>query len=124
MNREGLPFRLEFTLCGLPSTANSHKAHWAVAGKERKKWRQATKMRTFLLRPFQPLTACRLTCTRFSSSEPDFDNLVISFKSVLDGLKDAGIIKDDKSSIVKERKYLWEKVARDEGMIRVLVEEL
>lgn len=117
-------YRLEFELVGLPSTANSHKAHWAVAGKERKKWRLATKMRTFLQRPSQPLTACRLTCTRFSSSEPDHDNLVQSFKSVIDGLKDAGIIKDDKSSIVKERKYLWEKVARDEGRISVLVEEL
>lgn len=117
-------YRLEFELAGLPPTANSHVAHWAVAGKKRKEWRNAVKLRTFMQRPAKPLTSCRLICTRFSSSEPDFDNLAQSFKSVIDGLKDAGVIKDDKSSVVKERKYLWEKCAAGKGKIRVLVEEI
>ena len=113
---------LSFELAGLPSTANSHKAHWAIAGAERKKWRLAAKMRTFMQRPPTPLEKCKITCTRFSSSEPDFDNLTQSFKSVIDGLKDAGIIKDDKASVVVKREYLWEKCGRGQGKIKVMVE--
>ena len=117
-------YRLEFELAGLPSTANSHKAHWAIAGKERKKWRDATRLRTFMLRPPSPLEKCRIIATRFSSSEPDYDNLAQSFKSVIDGLKDAGIIKDDKPSVVVDRKYLWERAGKLEGKIKVVVEQV
>lgn len=117
-------YRLEFELAGLPSTGNSHKAHWAIAGKERKRWRDATRLRTFMQRPPEPLTSCRIIATRYSGSEPDYDNLAHSFKSVIDGLKDAGVIKDDKPSIVLERKYLWERVPKKMGKIKVIVEEI
>lgn len=118
-----MSYVLDFELAGLPSTANSHRSHW-VAGANRKKWRKAVELRTFMQRPPSPLSSCRITCTRFSSSEPDYDNLVQSFKPVIDGLKDGGIIQDDKSSVVKERKYLWEKAKAKAGRIKVLVEEV
>jgi Holliday junction resolvase RusA-like endonuclease len=114
-------YRLEFELAGLPPMENGHK-HWAVAGKARREWRARTRMRVFMQRPPEPLTSVRIVCTRFSSVEPDRDNLARSFKSVIDGLKDGGIIKDDKPSIVKQFVSLWEKAARDKGKIRVLVE--
>ena len=114
-------YRLEFELAGLPPTENSHK-HWAVAGRARKEWRQRTKLRVFMQRPAAPLESCKITCTRFSAVEPDRDNLARTFKSVVDGLVDAGIIKDDNPSIVKEFNCRWEKAPPKEGKIRVLVE--
>ncbi len=117
-------YKLEIVLLGLPSTANSHKAHWAVAGAERKKWRQAACLVAKMRRPETPLERCRIVCTRYSFSEPDYDNLVISFKSLCDGLKDAGIIKDDKSSVVVQREYRWEKAPANKGKVMVYVEEV
>ncbi len=76
------------------------------------------------MKPPRPLSLCAIYCTRFSSMECDYDNLTISFKSVIDGLKDAGVIVDDKSSCVKERKYFWEKAKRGQGRINVVVLEL
>ncbi len=116
-------YRLEFELAGLPPTENTHR-HWAVAGKDRKSWRHRTALRVFMQRPQSPLTSVKITCTRFSSAEPDRDNLSRSFKSVIDGLKDGGIIKDDKPSIVKEFITQWTRAPAKMGKISVTVEEL
>lgn len=74
-------------------------------------------------RPAKPLERCALIITRHSSSEPDFDNAVASAKPLVDGLKDAGVIVDDKSSCIVERKYLWEKAPPKKGFVTVRVEE-
>lgn len=120
-----MKYRLEFSLPGLPKLSNSHHLNWRVAAGERKKWRRAAYLKTLSLRPPFPLSLCSITCTRHSSGrEPDFDNLVISFKSVIDGLKDAGIILDDSSACVLERRYLSKKAPAKKGFIEVVVEEL
>lgn len=120
---QGGPYILEITLYGLPKTNAGH-THWAKAGAERRKWRKHASSLAFPQRPRSPLSKCRLTCTRFSTVAPDYDNLSISFKSVIDGLKDAKIIVDDKPSCVVDRKYLWEKAKRGQGRITVRVEEI
>jgi Holliday junction resolvase RusA-like endonuclease len=116
-------YRLEIELIGLPPLENGHK-HWAVAGKLRREWRNRAKLRCFMQRPMTPLTSVKIVCTRFSSVEPDRDNLARSFKSVIDGLKDAGIIKDDKPSIVKEFVPLWQKAPKKNGRVVIVVEEI
>jgi Holliday junction resolvase RusA-like endonuclease len=116
-------YRLEVEMLGLPSLGNTHRNYWK-AGSERKIWRNRTKLITMLRRPRSPLTSCRIICTRFSSVEPDEDNLAISFKSCIDGLRDAGIILDDKKAVVKERKYLWEKAPAKQGKVKIIVEEI
>lgn len=119
-----MTYRFEFELDGLPPTTNGSHGSWQKAAANKRLWRTRTKLRTFMERPKEPLTKCRITATRFSSVEPDDDNLAISFKSVIDGLKDAGVIQDDKTSVVIERKYLWEISSPRKGKIRVLVEEI
>lgn len=116
-------YRLEFELAGLPPMENGHK-HWAVAGKARREWRNRTKLRVFMERPPEPLTSVKIVCTRFSSVEPDRDNLARSFKSVIDGLKDGGIIKEDKPGIVKQFIPQWEKSPKGQGSIKVVLEEV
>jgi Holliday junction resolvase RusA-like endonuclease len=119
-----MPFRLIFELDGLPKTTNGAHGCWQAAAKERKKWRQAVCLVAYFRRPEKPLEKVRVTCTRFSSSKPDYDNLAISFKSVIDGLVDGKIISDDKSAVIVERKYLHEKASPKKGKIRVEVEEV
>lgn len=119
-----MPYRLDVTLAGLPKGLNGSHGHWRTAAKKRKWWRLAVKMRTFMLRPKTPLLHARLIMTRYSSQKMDFDNLAGSFKSCVDGLKDAGVISDDKDSVILERQYLHEIVPMKEGHIRIIVEEI
>lgn len=116
-------YSLEFVIKGLPSTSNTHR-HWRIAGGDRKKWKEAVvAICSTRSKPRVPLKKACLFCVRFSSSEPDYDNLVISFKAAIDGLKVAGIIEDDKSSVIVERKYSWIKAAPKDGAIMIRVEE-
>lgn len=117
-------YRLEIELPGLPPTTNGAQGSWRAAAGKRKFWRTATCILAKAKRPQSPLTSCRITATRFSSAEPDYDNLVISFKSVIDGLKDAGVINDDKNSVVKERLYLWFRAPKGKGRVGIVVEEI
>ena len=75
-------------------------------------------------KPKTPLTTCRLTCTRFSSSRMDFDNLATSFKPIVDSLVDAGIIADDNMTVIVERQYVWAPAKRGVGFVRIRVESL
>lgn len=115
-------YTLEFTLSGLPRTTNGSHGHWRA----RQVRSKALKARVFAscwhLRPKTPLTQARITLTRLSSVEPDYDNLVISFKVVLDGLRQAGIIVDDRRKNIGRPEYLWEKCKPGEGHIKVKVE--
>lgn len=56
--------------------------------------------------------------------QPDDDNLMISFKPVVDGLIRAKIITDDNPSIIEKRNYIWKKTKQKEGFIQVYVKEL
>lgn len=110
---------------GLPKLNNGHYGHWRAAAGERKKWRTLFHRLGLLKRPLSPLKGVRLTCTRFAYGKaPDYDNLVISFKSCIDGLKDAGVIVDDGPDCVFERIYKHEKAPAKKGSISILVEEL
>lgn len=63
-----------------------------------------------------------LTLTRYSSSEPDFDGLVSGFKHVLDGLVDAGVIVNDKPSVIGSPSYLWRREKPGLGYITVRID--
>lgn len=117
-------YTLEFELKGLPTTTNGSHGHWATKAKAKRKWIDA--VMNYVVQnkahPSEPLTKAKLTLTRCSSSETDFDNLVISFKPVVDGLKHAGVIVDDKMSVIGQPTYAWESVKRNAGKIRIKVE--
>jgi hypothetical protein len=117
-------FKLLIEIPGLPKTTNGSHGHWAVAAAERKKWRTAVKTIAYMRRPDKPLVKVRLTLTRCSSGKTDHDNRVISFKGVVDGLKDAKIILDDTDAVIVERHYPQEKAPRGKGSIRIFVEEI
>jgi Holliday junction resolvase RusA-like endonuclease len=70
------------------------------------------------------LTAANLTLTRFSSRQPDRDNLMSSWKAVIDGLVESGVLVDDNCDVVKSIDSRWEKASSKNSKIRVLVEEV
>lgn len=116
-------YLLRFTLEGLPKTTNAGgRAHWAVKVREANTWKRAVFFVTAGKLPDAPLEKAKITLTRFSSSEPDFDGLVSSFKHVMDGLVEAGIIINDKPSVIGQPIYRWEKAPKKMGRIQVDVE--
>lgn len=110
------------SITGIPPMGNRHQ-HWRKTSNERKLWHSKI-IRAFQLKPKTPIEKCIIRVCRFSNRQPDFDNLVWSFKSTFDGLIHAKIIKDDNMNVVIDRKYSWCKVQRIMSHITVEVEEI
>lgn len=121
-----LPYKLEFTLQGLPASTNSMgRKHWAVKAKEAKNWKTRV---AWIVRqigaPKKPLKKAHVTLIRKSSQCPDADGLVSSFKHVIDGLIAAKVIENDKMDNIGMPTYSWEKGQPGYGSIKVIVEEV
>lgn len=120
-----MTYKARIIINALPKiTSNGSHGHWASRLRERKKWHKWVADEIGFNRPKKPLQACRIECVRYSAKEPDFDNLAASFKPVIDGLKNCGVIEDDKSSCVVERVYRWAKAPMGKGAIEVVVDEI
>lgn len=109
----------EFTIKGLPELPNKKRyKHWAIQRKEVHRWKRFVHEQCCLARiNGLGLDTAVLTFTRHSSVQPDFDNLVSSFKACQDGLVFACVIQDDKEINVGQPSYKWEYRARKEGGI-------
>lgn len=75
-------------------------------------------------RPVAPLKRARVSLTRGSSREPDYEALVVSAKPILDALVRAGVIADDAPRVIGRPEYEWEKAPRERGYVRVTVDEV
>lgn len=115
-------YSVEVEIRGLPIVLANSRLHWARKAKEIGKWKAAVKNALMGMTPSEPLTKAKITLTRCSSIEPDFDNLAGSFKGVLDGLKEAGVILDDRQSVIGCPEFKWEKTSPRAGRIRIKVE--
>jgi hypothetical protein len=115
-------YRLSLILSGLPKTTNAGgRLHWAVKVREARSWKNLVNVATRNAKPPHPLKAATLALTRYSTREPDFDGLVSSFKHIIDGLVDAGIIADDKPSVIGQPAFYWHKVAPKNGHVLIQV---
>ena len=121
---------LEFVINELPRTVNSidKTRAWQVFA-ERKKWRKLIAEQLLAYRrnlevaSRLPLAKCKCTFVRVSSREPDYDNMVASFKAPTDSLMFNGIIKDDHPTVMKSE-YLWERARPKHGHIKITIEEV
>lgn len=115
--------KLQITIQDLPKMPNSLiRKHWAVITKEKNKWHTYVKLSLGINRPKVPLKKAKLTLTRYSMRAPDYDGLVGSFKYVVDGLVKAGVIVDDKVSVIGDSKYNWVKAKKVDQRIEVVIE--
>jgi hypothetical protein len=109
---------------GLPKLANRQmRGTWKMRLGETRKWKAAVKQEAYLRWKGEPAPKVRLTLTRYSSVEPDFDGLVSSFKACIDGLVEAGVMAGDKRANV-EAKYEWDKAAPGKGYVRIVIDEV
>jgi len=115
-------YHLEFVIEGLPKiTSNGSQGSWRAKYGNSKKWKQAVLHALASKKlPSEPLKKAKITLTRISSTQPDFDNLAISFKPVIDGLVEGNILVDDKVNNVNVT-YRWKKGSPGDGSIKVEV---
>jgi Holliday junction resolvase RusA-like endonuclease len=116
---------LEFELAGLPKMPNQLLgSHWRTRSSHASKWKIRVFAEVYGKRPEAPLSKAKVILTRLSSVEPDHDGLQGSFKPILDGLVKAGVLEDDKPSVIGRPETIWEKAKPKQGKIRVRVEEV
>ena len=113
--------KIQFEIKGLPRGPNGGHGHWRADHAKKMLWRKWVGMALMGQIPPTPFARAKAIFTRCSSSEPDTDNLCISFKPVQDALKFYGVIKDDKPSCLNAS-WKWEKAKPGAGRIRVTVE--
>lgn len=113
-----------FQLHGLPAMGNTYlkgRTHFAKQSAEINAWKRQVWAAVQSQKPKTPLPRCDLYLTRFSANEPDYDGLVISFKPIVDGLVDAGVLADDRLSTTGEWHVRWQRASRGQGYILVRV---
>lgn len=111
-------FYLRFEIPGLPPLP------WKRDSVRRAKWHRLISEKVASRLPKEPLRKARLTLTRCSDQQPDFDNLVTGFKVVVDALVKAKVLIDDKYSVIGQSEYIWVEAPRGFGKIEVVIEEL
>lgn len=122
-----MSYSLQFEINELPKMANPSGAkstHWRYAKREVDKWRRMVWAAVGSKKPLSPLKKVKLTLTRCSSVEPDYDGLVRGFKSVIDGLRNCGVLEDDRLSNTGVWDVRWEKAPPKKGKIIVNVQEV
>lgn len=115
---------ISFEIKELPKMPNAVlRQHYFIIKKEADKWHALVLKEVAKQRPNRPYPKAKLTLTRYSTNEPDYDGLVGSFKWVVDALVKSGIIIDDKYSVIGKSDYIWEKVSkRVDQRIQVTIE--
>lgn len=121
-----MSYRLHFTLEGLPKIlSNGSQGSWRKSHGEKMKWQR--KIRDFVIlnkmRPDEPLKKAKVTITRHSFKCPDFDNMAIAAKPLMDGLVKVGVLIDDSMDVVTHQ-YKWERAPQLKGFVELVVEEL
>ena len=121
-----MTFSLSIELPGLPPCNTASNRHWRIRAHFNRKWRHDTIIAAKAAGlPPEPLWKAKVTCTRHSSREPDFENLAHSFKPCLDALTvrngGAPVLVDDSQQVIGQPEYRWEKAAPKEGRITLEV---
>ena len=120
-----MKYEMEFEINDLPKTINAiGYTHWAIKAKEARKWKKLVAFEILSKGPCTLLQKAKITLTRFSSRCPDSDGLVSSFKHVIDGIVDSGMLPNDTFKTIGMPTYLWEKAPAKKGKIKVKIEAL
>jgi hypothetical protein len=115
-------YTLTIEIPGLPSINTASNNHWRVRARHNRKWRHDTILSALAAGlPPEPLWKARVTCTRHSAREPDFENLAHSFKPLVDGLVTGGVLVDDNQQVIGQPEYRWEKAAPRMGRVTLEV---
>lgn len=123
-----MAYALHVKVPGLPKTPNAQNGGWQMRHGAVVKWKRKVISEIVLNRagvPAEPLKLATLTLTRHSAVQPDYDNLVGSFKSTIDALREVGILANDKTlNFTGGRpEYRWALGKRGKGCIEIELEQ-
>ena len=94
-------YEINLTLQTLPKSLNKTlRQHWRGQRKAGKVWDLEIQIALRGRLPLQPLQKARIRIVRHSWRSLDFDGLVGSLKPVVDALVTAGVLLDDKWTVV------------------------
>lgn len=118
-----MTYELKFKIPKLPPILSngSHRTWQAIAG-IKKKWQKIAMDYAAENLPPEPLKKASAVFTRHSSVEPDYDNMVISFKAIRDGLVKAGVLEDDHPRVLKAE-YKWQRTSPKTGHVTIELKE-
>ena len=128
------PYHLRLEIPAVPELNSAGYRHWRVRQKERNAWYEwvrwgvlgawAGEYGEWSEYPAPKSGRARLRLTRCTAGRgPDYDNLVQSFKHIIDGLVKCGLLLDDTPAVIGQPEYRWEKVKRGEAHVIVEVFE-
>lgn len=138
-----MSYRLELTIPGAPSNPmNGSHGHWRQANATRQKWKEAVRLAASGKLPAEPLEKAQITLIRNGSGLLDYDGLVASMKSLVDGLLPIyekiplggkrwkrgkptwkGVIKDDSWEVTGDWKVVQYKVPRGQESTIIIITE-
>jgi Holliday junction resolvase RusA-like endonuclease len=106
-----MSYKLNFELLKLPPSLNVFmRWHYRKRAAEFKKIEQSCYAQ--IKRPKVPLDNYKIKFTRYTNRPLDIDNLVASFKPILDALVRSGVITDDKWCSTDNLRYRQIKVSK------------
>ena len=96
---------------------STRRRHWSQQHKEAVQWESLVWAEMAMAgqeKPTEPWEKVRCRLTRCSSRQPDYDNLVASFKVVLDSLVKNSVLADDRPQNFTDGhpEYVWKKGSR------------
>lgn len=118
------PWALTVKFDALPKLSqNGPQSNRYAVAKERKHWRNLMLYAVGNKAPLKPLDKIEALFIRYSARECDDDNLAASFKSLRDGIADAGVIPDDsKKHLIAT--YEWRKIGQNKGYVEIIMREI
>lgn len=120
-------YTMTLSMPGLPQLNAAANRHWRIRAREARHWREVVSAGVKASAeglPESPIQTCALLCERRSSTEPDDDNLVFSFKQIVDAFIELGIVVDDSPEHVGYRRYHWSRVPKKQGMVEITVVDI
>jgi crossover junction endodeoxyribonuclease RusA len=101
---------ITITVPGRPPTPNARR-HWRVTALDNDTWKGAARVVALEAKPdsWEPLDHAEVDVTFIvpDKRRRDLDNLVSSVKPQMDGIVDAGILRDDSLEVLSVVRYGW-----------------
>jgi len=113
---------IDFEVPGAPPLLLNSRMNWRTLHRRRKEWKEWVSLALRACRiPDEPLRSAVVVYDRYCGyQEPDYDNLVSSFKWVQDAIVEAGVVADDARRFL-ETHHHWHPATPLEKRIRVRI---
>ena len=115
---------IDFEIPGAPPLLLNARLHWRSVHRQRGQWKSWVSTALLGRIPPEPFNHALVVYTRYCGyQEPDYDNLVSSWKWIQDAMVEVGLLGEDRRSNI-EPMYLWEKATPKQKRVRIQVQPI